>query len=97
MKSILFQSIEVDDFKKIISDVIDEKLKILPITAKEEKSDLLSREEVAKMLKISLPTLNDWSKKGLVQSYRIGNRVLYKLHEILDSIKQVKNLKYRRA
>ena len=48
----------------------------------------LSRKEVAKMLKISLPTLNEWSKQGILQSYKKGNRVLYKTSEIEEAVNQ---------
>jgi hypothetical protein len=57
----------------------------------------LNRFEVVELLKISLPTLNNWSKAGIVQSHRIGNRILYKLDEIEQAIQQVKNLKYKRG
>jgi len=53
--------------------------------------------QVAKLLRISLPTLNEWSKQGIVQSYRIGSRILYKKEEIETSIKEVRNLKYKRG
>jgi hypothetical protein len=98
MHQILFSGFHVDDFKKLLGEVIDEKLKQLPVKEQsKEHTSFLSREEVAKMLKVSLPTLNEYSKNGIVQSYRVGNRVLYRLDEILESIKQVKNLKYKRG
>lgn len=50
----------------------------------EEK--LLTRMEVAKLLGVTLPTINDWTKKGLIVGYRIGNRVRYKHSEILESL-----------
>jgi excisionase family DNA binding protein len=98
METILLQSFAVNDFKKLIADVIDEKLKLLPSTEKSHgKVSYLSRSEVAELLKISLPTLNEWSKRGILQSYRIGSRVLYKKEEIDLSMSKVPNLKYRRA
>jgi excisionase family DNA binding protein len=54
----------------------------------------LTRKETAEKLKISLPTLNDWSKRGLLKSYTIGGRVLYKANEIEQSLHQVKTVKY---
>jgi hypothetical protein len=42
----------------------------------------LTRLQTAKMLSISLTTLNDWSNKGLCKSYKYGNRTYYKLSEI---------------
>jgi hypothetical protein len=98
MRQILFQEINETEFKKMISDVIEEKLKLNPRRdIPEKKTVYLNRFEVVELLKISLPTLNNWSKSGIVQSYRIGNRVLYKASEIEDAIHSVKNLKYKRG
>ena len=47
-----------------------------------EPIELLTREETAEYLKISLTTLWHWSKKGILPSYGIGNRVYYKRTEI---------------
>lgn len=46
----------------------------------------LSRVEVAEMLRISLPTLNDWTKLGWLTSYKIANRVLYRSDEVEASL-----------
>jgi hypothetical protein len=97
MQQILFQEINVEEFKKMLSDVIEEKLKFSPRKELPEKQTIyLNRFEVVELLKISLPTLNNWSKSGIVQAYRIGNRVLYKADEIGQAIQSVKNLKYKR-
>ncbi|MCE5347116.1 MAG: helix-turn-helix domain-containing protein [Bacteroidales bacterium] len=98
MDSIILQGINTDDLKKLFKEVLEEKLSQLPKPEiKGKKSNYLNRFEVAEMLKISLPTLNNWSKSGIVQSYRIGNRVLYKPDEIDQAIQTVKNLKYKRG
>lgn len=98
MQNILLHGIHVNDFKKLISEVIDEKLKQVIKPEKASKNtEFLNRLEVAKLLKISLPTLNEWSKTGILQSYRIGNRVLYKQDEVVQSVSIVANLKYRRV
>jgi len=98
MPQIIIHGIELTDFIKQISEIIDEKLKEnfekAPI---EKKSEYLNRFEVAEILKISLPTLNNWSKAGILQSYRIGNRVLYKQDEIDQAVHEVKNLKHKRG
>lgn len=39
----------------------------------------LTRFETAEMLSISLTTLNDWTRKGILHSYKLGNRTYYKL------------------
>jgi excisionase family DNA binding protein len=97
MNSIFLQGISTEDLKNIFSEVIEEKLKQLPTSKNLEKElAFLNRFEVAKILKISLPTLNNWSKEGKLQSYRIGNRILYKAEEIDQAVQTVRNLKFKR-
>ncbi len=57
----------------------------------------MSRVEVAKMLKISLPTLNEYTKFGWLTSYKIAKRVLYRSDEVEASIHKCKSNKYSRA
>lgn len=47
---------------------------------------LLTRKEVAKLLGISFVTLHDWTKKGIVKAYRMGNRIRYKQAEIMETL-----------
>ena len=54
-----------------------------------EPVELLTREETAEYLKISLSTLWHWSKKGILPSYGIGNRVYYKRRDIENSLMRI--------
>lgn len=54
-----------------------------------EPDALLTRQETANMLSISLVTLWDWSKKNIIPAYRIGNKVRYKKSEILLALQQM--------
>ena len=49
-----------------------------------------TRNETAKMINISLPTLNEYTKKGILTAYRVGKRVLYKLSEIESALTKIK-------
>ena len=97
MNSIILQGINTDDLKKIFREVIEETKQESKPKESGKRPVYLNRFEVVELLKISLPTLNNWSKSGIVQSYRIGNRILYKASEIEDAIHSVKNLKYKRG
>lgn len=57
-------------------------------TPNEIKPDFISRAEVAKLLKITLPTLHEWTKFGWVKSYKMGNRVLYDSSEVETALKK---------
>ena len=96
MNQILLNGIELKDLLNSIGDLIDKKLE-LRLPAQKKTSKYLSRTEVCELLKITLPTLNDWSKLGRVQSYKIGNRVLYKQDEIENALHQVSSLKFKRG
>ena len=51
----------------------------------------LTKEEVSKLLKISLSTINNWCKRGILQPYQNGGRVYFKASDIESSmIKLVK-------
>jgi predicted DNA-binding transcriptional regulator AlpA len=55
---------------------------------------LLSRREVVQLLKISIPSLHNYQKSGILKSYRIGKRVLFKKGEVLEALKTP--IQYRR-
>jgi len=46
----------------------------------------LTREEVSELLKISLSTIHNWTKRGILLPYQIGGRVYYKASEIESSM-----------
>ena len=61
--------------------------------------EFLDRQQVAKMLGISLVTLHNHRKKGILKpSYKIGRKPLYDLQDVLSQIKMSnpQNLNYGR-
>ena len=76
-----------------LATAIAEKLQpyFLPQTTEQPKEEgYRTRNETAKMLKISLPTLNEYTKKRILTGYRVGVRVLYKQSEIESALSQIK-------
>ncbi len=51
------------------------------------QNDLLTRDEVCKLLSINKTSLWKHTKSGKLLSYGIGNRVYYKRSEVLEAIK----------
>ena len=89
LSEIFLKGITVDEFLKLIFQRMETNLGGMQRPPIETfKQTYLSRKEVCQMLKISLPTLNEWSKQGILQAYKKGNRVLYKATEIDDSVNQ---------
>ena len=50
----------------------------------------LTRKETSFLLKISLTSLNEYTKNGTLCAYRIGGRVLYKQEGVEAALKQMK-------
>lgn len=51
-----------------------------------EPEELLSRDEVAKLLKIDISSVHNWSKKGILKRHAIGGRIYFKRSEIDESL-----------
>jgi excisionase family DNA binding protein len=98
MKELLFTSLQTEDIKAIFEEVLKEHVSEL-VSSKHESIDnlLLTRKETAKLLCISLPTLNEWTKTGILKAHRIGNRVLYKEKEVIEALVEVQTLKNGRG
>jgi len=52
-----------------------------------EQSELIGREEVAKMLKCNLVTIWRYMRDDKLPYYRVGRKILFRKDEILESIK----------
>lgn len=48
--------------------------------------EYLTRTEVSELLKCDLSTVHNWTKKGKLKAYGLGNRVYYKRSEIENGL-----------
>jgi excisionase family DNA binding protein len=53
----------------------------------QEPTEYMTREDVRDMLNIDLSTVHNWTKRGKLKSYGIGNRVYFKRKEVQQAIK----------
>jgi excisionase family DNA binding protein len=72
--------------ESILADVRTELKEIILNFQPKKQPEYLTRKEVAKILKVSLVTLSDWNKKGVLKPYRLGNLIRYKTTEIEESL-----------
>ena len=76
-----------------LASAIAEKLQpyfLTQTTEQPKEEGYRTRKETAKMLKITLPTLNEYTKKRILTGYRVGVRVLYKQSEIESALVKMK-------
>ena len=95
--SILFSQIPINDLRIIIQETVREEMLKNSIPAPPPPTEFITRKETCQILGVSLPTLNEWTKQGLIVGYRISSRVRYKKSEILEAFTKISTLKYRRV
>ncbi len=84
------ENINANDFKNEIVKDVTQALKGYATTLQNPDNEiLLTREETAKMLSVSLVTLWAWTKEDIIPAYRIGNKVRYKKAEVLTALQQM--------
>lgn len=100
MEQVIFTAISLQELGDKISQIVEEKIK--PLFTKNSEQDensqelYLTRRETATLFRISLPTLNNYTKQGIIQGHRIGRRVLYKKNEVEGMLQEIISTKYRR-
>ena len=70
MENIVLTQLSIDELKSIISEIVSNEFKKIPPPVEEKR--FITRKETAAILRISLPTLNEWSKSGKIPTYKIG-------------------------
>jgi len=79
------ENLTSEDLRELfLKTITEEILPVIQITSKE--TELLTRKEVAKLLRVSLP-----------KAYRIEGKVYYKRSEIEESLTEIQAQKYSRA
>lgn len=86
-KTILLHCLSVEELKELIQEAVRKELsgRTNP-KIPEDPELLLTRQETAELLRISLTSLWKWTDKGKLKSYGLGNRRYYKRSEVLESL-----------
>ena len=76
-----------DDLERLVKEALSSEFQKMMgmlnnLENNKNKSDLMTREEVSKLLNVSLVTLHNWEKKKVLVSRKVGGRVLYLRDEV---------------
>jgi len=97
MNQILLNGINLNELLEKIGQLIDTRIGYIQPPTQTKHPKFISRAEVATLLKISLPTLNEWTKLGRLPSYKMGNRVLYNAQEVEQALCKVTAYKHKKG
>jgi excisionase family DNA binding protein len=73
-------------FKRVKAELEELKKDFQP----KEPCEYLTRNEVRDLLKVDLSTVHNWTKRGKLKAYGIGNRIYYRRDEVKAAIKPLK-------
>lgn len=82
MESTLLHNISAEELKKLFTDLQNQINELKQKYEPKQPTELLTRKEVAALLKCDIVTIYNWCKKGKLIAYGIGNRVYFKRNEI---------------
>jgi len=94
MASIIFTTYTSEEFENLLGQLISQSVQIelRQLAPSPDQNQILTRQETAKLLAISLPTLHDYTKRGLIKSHRLGTKVRYKREDIDAALKQIRSV-----
>ena len=77
--------------REILVSELQKVKELISLTPKEDDSDkILTREEVCKLLKVSLTTLFNWNNDKTLVNYKVGRRVYYMKTDVLALLNPIK-------
>lgn len=97
MNQLILSSIPLSELEstiaKAVEQILDKRQSIVP---EHDHEELITREETAQILRVTLPTLHSWTKQGLIPHYKISSRVRYKRCEVMNLFQSGNVKKFRR-
>lgn len=93
LNGITFEQLQ-DSLKSIVRNEVEQLKSTLPTI--DPAPEFITRKQTAEILGVSLPTLNEWTKTGIVTASRIGTRVRYKRTDVYNSLQEIQTFKQRR-
>lgn len=94
MTEVRLVTIEENELIQLIRTAVKCELQTLAKTQQKEPPIFLTREEVAKHIGLSLPTVDNLTKEGVLTAYRTGRKKAYILSEVNENIHKQK-IKYK--
>ena len=92
MQEQIFTSLDSTAFRTLLADCVATAVKTEVsrlVQPQEPVKQILTRKETAAFLNLSLPTLHDYTKQGIIRAYRLGYKVRYKREDVLQALNAI--------
>ncbi|MYY29613.1 helix-turn-helix domain-containing protein [Elizabethkingia anophelis] len=78
----------LQEFEQMVRKVLE---KMITEKETDEEKEYYTREETAKLLKVSFPTLFHWNKDGKLKAKKLGKRVYYSKEDVKEALNKLNN------
>jgi excisionase family DNA binding protein len=86
-KTVQITVVSIEELADKVAEKLIDKIEVYLNQLNKKESDvLLSRQEAAEYLKVSLTTIHHWSNQKIIKPIYLGNRVYFKKQDILNHI-----------
>ena len=82
VNSVLIQGATLADIERMIDRAVARRIEDFYESVRSKPSPLVRRKEAARMLGVSLPTLDNYGKYGILHPRHVGGRIYYVQSEI---------------
>lgn len=86
-KVLQIEGINANALLNAVEDLLTRKLSAFQKPVLDTDTEFLTRNQVAEMFSITLPTVHAWTNAGILTAYKIGNKTRFKKNEVLASCK----------
>ena len=77
---------DIDLIRELLREVLRTELKEVVDKCEVE---LVTRKEAARLLRVDVSTIHNWTKQDLIKAYGIKHRVYYKKTELISALKEL--------
>lgn len=85
-----------ENFKSLMLEAVQFAVNSIPQKEPTKEAQIITGEDLAKKLGVTIQTLIRWRQKGKIPFLQIGNSVRYDLNKVLEAL-EVKNKKGAKA
>jgi excisionase family DNA binding protein len=86
-----------EEIQKMIQASVEKSVRKIIEEQSVSRIQLVTIEELTKILKVTKPTIHNWRKKGIIPAIHIGGRVLFNLEDVMKAIEQHNHQKGKRT
>lgn len=89
-------NVPIDEMANTIREIIATELQkvssFITVVPKDDSEELMTRQEVSNLLKVSFTTLYWWDKENILQPQRLRRRLYYLRSEVMNKLNNIKNV-----